>query len=669
MELSLQALFGRIQPLVAESVPEAEQLQRLQELVSDSRQSHIDTVTGLLYGILTIPPSAPRLFSILTHITRDNHSAVLLMLQRLVGEKFPHLHDQIISQILWILRQLVTPPVCPPPEAETLTFCLLRQVAAGDLGPRSLRLAKQLLGVLQAGAAWLEGLAGLLSLALFTFLRLIPDLVTACKAGHSPTLLDLRDAEVAFCVRVMRSHFPSACLVIGRDLIRAMQEVCTVPEIEPVWRDLRENPLALGTPLFTDLGQIYTTRTPSRYTVCRVTPEMEVQLRFLLTHVRMGQQRRYQTWFAARFLVAPEADSLVPDLVRFVVCAVHPTNAILQSDVVPRWAVIGWLLKCCRTSHAEANAKLALFYDWLFFIPRSDNIMNIEPAILCMMHSLPKYADLTVSLLEFLFHLLDTYDPQRSDLVLKGLTNSVTVLVTRGVVSSLQPLVTSPHVPPRLKDRLLALFPAFCGRVASQHGQQHGHQTQDKAQQAQLPPSPHTPSRSPGVKEEGQAGGEDGREAGTRVIADGEVREPVAQGQEAEAGEMKVEEEEEGDGVKRESEIEKGQLLGGKEMAGGPRGVEEGEQIGSLSALHVKEEPKGEYREGGEDAASQVKGEGGEEAPGSQMDAEATEVSTPAQQQAGELHGGVQEGLPVTLLSLGLRKCLQEVKAAALEAV
>ncbi|CAI6008070.1 unnamed protein product [Closterium sp. NIES-65] len=155
---------------------------------------------------------------------------------------------------------------------------------------------------------------------------------------------------------------------------------------------------------------------------------MESQLRFLLAHVRMGHQRRYQTWFATRFLAAPESESLVADLIRFVCCSVHPTNQVLQSDVVPRWAIVGWLLKCCRSCHMEANAKLALFYDWLFFMPKTDNIMNIEPAMLCMVHSLPKYAIMTNSLLEFLFLLLDNYDAAHRDVILRGISASIDIL-------------------------------------------------------------------------------------------------------------------------------------------------------------------------------------------------------------------------------------------------
>jgi integrator complex subunit 3 len=224
---------------------------------------------------------------------------------------------------------------------------------------------------------------------------------------------------------------------------------------------LLSNPGAFKAPGFTDIGQLYVIRTPTRYLASRVTPDMETQIRFMLTSVRMGSQRRYQTWFAQRYLFTPESETLVCDLIRFICCAIHPTNQILQSDICPRWAIVGWLLKCCKSNHVEANAKLALFYDWLFFM-KADNIMNIEPAILLTVHSIPKYVDMTNSLLEFLFLLVENYDPIRRDLILKGVTISIDILVGKGVVRSLEPLSASPLVSPALREKLNMYFPSYC---------------------------------------------------------------------------------------------------------------------------------------------------------------------------------------------------------------
>ena len=51
-----------------------------------------------------------------------------------------------------------------------------------------------------------------------------------------------------------------------------------------------------------------------------------------------------------QYLSTPESLLIVPELVRFVCCVIHPPNEILQSDIVPRWAFIGWLLSLCQVS-------------------------------------------------------------------------------------------------------------------------------------------------------------------------------------------------------------------------------------------------------------------------------------------------------------------------------
>ncbi len=52
-----------------------------------------------------------------------------------------------------------------------------------------------------------------------------------------------------------------------------------------------------------------------------------------------------------------------------------------------RWAVLGWLLQIPRTYPGQANARLALLYDWFFFNAATDSIMNIEPGMLLMVWS------------------------------------------------------------------------------------------------------------------------------------------------------------------------------------------------------------------------------------------------------------------------------------------
>ena len=92
-----------------------------------------------------------------------------------------------------------------------------------------------------------------------------------------------------------------------------------------------------------------------------------------------------------QYLNTPESQTLRCDLIRFIIGCIHPSNEVLCSDIIPRWAVIGWLLSSCTSAVVTANSKLALFYDWLFY-NENDNIMNIGKFIF-------KICTCTVSLL------------------------------------------------------------------------------------------------------------------------------------------------------------------------------------------------------------------------------------------------------------------------------
>lgn len=81
-------------------------------------------------------------------------------------------------------------------------------------------------------------------------------------------------------------------------------------------------------------------------------PETPASLpRFLfqrpLLQVRFGQQKRYQDWFQRQYLSTPDSQSLRCDLIRYICGVVHPSNEVLSSDILPRWAIIGWLLTTC----------------------------------------------------------------------------------------------------------------------------------------------------------------------------------------------------------------------------------------------------------------------------------------------------------------------------------
>ncbi|KAL4395842.1 uncharacterized protein [Arachis hypogaea] len=254
---------------------------------------------------------------------------------------------------------------------------------------------------------------------------------------------------------IVREEF-HLCLRIGRDFIRLLQDLIHVPEFRDIWKDLMLCPSKFNTSRFINVLQLYRTRTCSKYVLLRINPEMETRLRFLMTYVKLGHQKRHQIWFFQKFLHEPDRETIIVDIVRFICCAHHPPNEIIQSDIVPRWAVIGWLLKSCRSSYVEKSVKLALFYDWLYFYESVDSVMNIEPAILLMVHSIQKYIDITHNLLEFLLYLVDNFDVQVENKVLiaKGVSSALQLLAKKGVIHSYDVLIYCPALSPNLKEGL-----------------------------------------------------------------------------------------------------------------------------------------------------------------------------------------------------------------------
>lgn len=77
--------------------------------------------------------------------------------------------------------------------------------------------------------------------------------------------------------------------------------------------------------------------------------------------VRFGQQKRYQDWFQRQYLSTPDSQSLRCDLIRYICGVVHPSNEVLSSDILPRWAIIGWLLTTCTVRGEGPYSKIPLF--------------------------------------------------------------------------------------------------------------------------------------------------------------------------------------------------------------------------------------------------------------------------------------------------------------------
>lgn len=488
LEEKYERSFNTLQNLIS-GLSEKEAQNALNNAVCKDK-NHEEVSLGLLFVILTEPQSAAKSYRDLTLITRDGLALVLNHLTQLILQRYLRLTDIVRTQVLWIVREMIRNAVA---NVDNLCWNLMRHAAGGDVSPRNILLIEALLDIYQENRSWLDKFPVLIASVVYAYLRLIED-----HAG--PALAALRHKEVAFVVTLIRERFTD-CLVIGRDFVRLLQNVARIPEFEQLWRELLTTPKSLC-PTFTGVLQLLQTRTSRRFLQSRLTPDMESKLVFLTSQVRFGYHKRYQEWFQRQYLATPESQSLRCDLIRFIVGVIHPTNELLCSDIIPRWAVIGWLLTTCTSNVAASNAKLALFYDWLFFEADKDNIMNIEPAILVMHHSMRSHPAVTATLLDFLCRIIPNFYPALADKVRSGIFSSLRQILEKRVLPSLFPLFDNPKLDRELRTMVRETFKEFClpppteGKLEEFNSGVHINVKEEPAEQIMEIQENHTPSNN-----------------------------------------------------------------------------------------------------------------------------------------------------------------------------
>ncbi|KAM3965550.1 integrator complex subunit 3 [Aphomia sociella] len=413
-------------------------------------KNHEDVSLGMLMSILTEPQNATKCYRDLTLITRDGLTCVLNNLSNLILDRYLKFQDTTRNQLLWLIKEMIRNAVTG---VDSVCWNLMRYASGGDITPKNIILVESLLDIYIENRVWLDKFPVLICMVVYTYLRLIED-------HNIPQLMSLRQKEVNFVIALIRERFADV-LNLGRDLVRLLQNVARIPEFSQLWQEILTNPKTLC-PTFTNVLQLLHTRTSRRYLQSRLTPDMERKLVFLTSQVRFGHHKKYQEWFQRQYLATPESQSLRSDMIRFIVGVIHPTNELLCSDIIPRWAVIGWLLTTCTSNVAASNAKLALFYDWLFYDPEKDNIMNIEPAILVMHHSMRSHPAVTATLLDFLCRIIPNFYPPYADKVKQGIFNSLQQIIEKRVLPNLQPLFDSPKLDRELRTTVRETFKEFC---------------------------------------------------------------------------------------------------------------------------------------------------------------------------------------------------------------
>ena len=124
------------------------------------------------------------------------------------------------------------------------------------------------------GSLWIYSNIELLTQTVYTYLRIIAD------HSQAVALNQLRQRETEFCIQVLRERW-NDCILIGRDLVRLLQNLAKLNEFEQLWRDIVSAPQVLS-PQFAQMGGlIHLMRQPTRRRclISRLTIDMERKVR------------------------------------------------------------------------------------------------------------------------------------------------------------------------------------------------------------------------------------------------------------------------------------------------------------------------------------------------------------------------------------------------------
>ncbi|KAJ2097701.1 Integrator complex subunit 3 [Coemansia sp. S100] len=422
----------------------------LQQRASESMKSHSELVNGLIYGVLT--ETGDTYFRQLSLVARDGYAHAIGRLQLVSSsQKFALLRHKVRVQLLWAIAALVRGNAAG---VEALVLSLTRQMRGGDVTQPNIWLIQQMLNLLESNYEWLVAHSAVVATSAYAFGRLTLDL------GARSVPPELRNQSSVFVVRLIRERFTD-CAMVGRDLVRMLQDAAKLPPFRDLWIDLLHRPHHVS-PLLAQAGGIellLRVPTPRMFLANRVSFAMESRLIFILEHVPASGYSRNLMWFVQRFLNTPESDTLYADIIRYICGVLHPSNAVLGSSTVQRYVFLGSLLRYVRSQVTAANAKLALFYDWLFYDPQADNIMNVEPGVLIMARSVDRYPFLTESFIEFLAFVTEAYAPSLAPQIRQSVGLVMRIAVEKGVIPSLVPIYEQPRISRSTRRHMQTLFP------------------------------------------------------------------------------------------------------------------------------------------------------------------------------------------------------------------
>lgn len=205
----------------------------------------------------------------------------------------------------------------------------------------------------------------------------------------------------------------------------------------------------------------------------------------MLTHLPEVNVQWHLKWLMefAGIEFGKESETLIVDIVRYVVVNVTPTNETIHSNTLQRYTLIGHLISQQKHQLHQSYVLQALFIDWLYYDEKQpDSIMLVEPGMLLIYRSADKHPRMTDMLVEYLFDYVNIYDPGRVDEAFLSVQRVLIDCESKGVVQSVKSyLINHPKLAQQTQLKLKKLYrggnQAPSASAVARQGQHPGQQT------------------------------------------------------------------------------------------------------------------------------------------------------------------------------------------------
>ncbi|KAI8874325.1 hypothetical protein GQ42DRAFT_159899 [Ramicandelaber brevisporus] len=418
-------------------------------------------------GSIRIPAS--RLLRLLQLINRDSFNFLVQSFYIFIqnNKRFDRITMETRRRIMWLLQRLIEMHV---KGLEQVVKALFRQMRGGDLSNPNLFLCDIMCQLLHRHSrAWAMQYPDIYVTAVYCFLRLIPDHVTIEQVYRQ---------EIAFCVDMLSNHFGDI-MRVGRDLIRALQDVSRIPEFNEIWIRIIHHPQSLHQS-FTGISQLLMQPTHYQYLLSRIPNDMEDLFGAILGS-HPGSFNRYISWLYDRYLHQQPSDRLFSDIVRYVVSAITT-----QERHCPRFVILLSLLRYVRTPHLGASVKLSLMLDWIGFNNSQDSKDKVEPLahLLFRASDDPHTVYMARTCIEHLRMLANEFYPRLRPLFVQNIQNALHCAVNNKLIlpADVDRLGVNLSVAPELHA---AYNDLFMSRINPSHIHQVLNQAQHQNQQQQ----------------------------------------------------------------------------------------------------------------------------------------------------------------------------------------